>query len=389
MKSSESIKITVVTGSLPTEVNEADVLHINSFVNLLIGISSQIYLISFNFPKDALIHDKINLIAPNILFNKNNMILRIFSFFMMQIKISYEIIRIHKNVNTIIFSVGAVELVIPILISKLLNKQILLMHPGKDVIKTFVSSAYNSNRFGKVYIFIALLLEKLSYFLSDKIIVHTKDFNKYATRLTKHKLVYGSRFYVDSNIFKIQTKLSNRDVLVGYIGKFTDIKGIMKFVESIPLTNNLNKNVNFLICGDGPQKGLIKETIHDLGLNEKVVFKGWIKHDNLSDYLNRIKILVIPSETEVGPQILLEAMACGAIVLSTRVGIADQIIKHGQNGFILENNSPEHIAKNICGILLNNNLSNISQNARNCVMRNYSLDAVSELYKEIISDNNG
>jgi glycosyltransferase involved in cell wall biosynthesis len=380
-------RICVITGPLPEEIRGADIIHVNSLLKLLLQLFPKIYLISLNFPKNELNSDKIDLISFNSSSGSNNMIIRVVLFIIMQIKISYQLIKIRNKIDITFFSIGAVELLLPILTCKLMNKKILLMHPGKDVISTFVNSAYHAKTFGNFYIKSALALEKLSYYLSDQIIVHSYNLKKYAIdKEISKKIVYGSRFYVDVGVFRIRNEINTRRFSIAYIGKFTDIKGIMKYINAMPFVWAADEDVNFLICGDGPQKEIITKTLNKFHFKEQVKIKGWMDHKKLPDCLNQIKILVIPSETEVGPQILLEAMACGTIVLSTRVGIVEHIIKDGVNGFILKDNSPECIAQNITRIIRNPQLNDIAINARKLVKEEYSLRAVSNIYKKIISD---
>lgn len=380
----DNSRLCVVTGPLPQKVNGADIVHITNLLNLLLQIFPKLYLISLNFPKKNLNNNKIKLISSNSPYH-NNMILRIITFILMQIKVSYEIIRIQKKVDVLLFSIGAVELFLPILTSKLFKKKVFVMHPGKGVIPTFVKTEYNNKIFGNFYIQSALALEKLSYSLSDQIIVHNHDLQKYAKNQNIYnKIVYGSRFYIDSDTFNIKTDLTSRRFGVSYIGKFTEIKGVMNFVSAIPIIEHSNKNVEFFVCGDGTQKDIVVNKLNNLDFKEKIQISAWIDHKRLPEYLNKIKILVIPSKTEVGPQILLEAMACGTIVLSTKVGIVEHTIKDGENGFLLENNSPECIAQNILRIINDPHLDEVSRNARRLVEENYSLTVVSKLYKEII-----
>ena len=120
-------------------------------------------------------------------------------------------------------------------------------------------------------------------------------------------------------------------------------------------------------------------------LDGKVKFVGWISHDELPRYLNELKLLVLPSYTEGLPNIMLEAMACGTPVLATLVGAIPDIIKDGETGFIMENNSPECIAQNIIRALNHPNLERIAQNARALVEREFTFEKAVERYEKIVN----
>jgi len=86
-----------------------------------------------------------------------------------------------------------------------------------------------------------------------------------------------------------------------------------------------------------------------------VTFLGWLP--NLEAVIGAILssyIFVMPSKSEGGPRSLLEAMACGMPVISTRVGVAPEVIKEGVNG-IFTTGTPDDMAQKI-RMLLNDEL---------------------------------
>ena len=121
-------------------------------------------------------------------------------------------------------------------------------------------------------------------------------------------------------------------------------------------------------------------------LNDKVKVVGWIPHKNIPKYLNELKLLVVPSYTESGPLIAFETMACGTLVLGSQVGMMSEILRDGKNGFALENNSPESIAKNVLEIFIREDLDEVSWNARKTVEKKLTYDSALKGYKAVFSD---
>ena len=92
----------------------------------------------------------------------------------------------------------------------------------------------------------------------------------------------------------------------------------------------------------------------------------------------------VPFEEGV-PNIVLEAMACGTPVLATPVGGIPDVIKDGDTGFIMEDNSPECIATNTVRALSHPDLEAITAKARALVDEKYAYEVVVENYRKILT----
>jgi glycosyltransferase involved in cell wall biosynthesis len=202
----------------------------------------------------------------------------------------------------------------------------------------------------------------------------------------KHKVfTHGARF-VDTESFKKRRELGERENVIGYVGRLELAKGVIDFVEAIPSVLENNPNVRFLISGSGTLFGLIKDKLEYKRLTSHVVLSDWIPHQRLPDFLNEMKLIVLPSYSEGLPLVMLEAMACGTPVLATPVGNVSDVVKDGITGFIMENNSPECIAGNILRVLNCPTLEEITQNGRNLVHSEFTYQAAVQRYSEIFGD---
>ena len=161
---------------------------------------------------------------------------------------------------------------------------------------------------------------------------------------------------------------------------------MMNFVKAIPEILKERNDLEFLICGGGALFEAIKAELKNNGSCDKVTLTGWIPHEKLSESLNELKLLVLPSYTEGLPNLMLEAMACGTPVLATSVGAIPDVIKDGETGFIMDNNSPECIAKRVISVLECPYLNRIVKNARELVETEYTYEAAVERYRRVLKD---
>ena len=233
--------------------------------------------------------------------------------------------------------------------------------------------------------YIVRVLEEITLALSDYIISEVEDIAHERKRRAKYKrkILPGVRF-VDTALFKVKKEFHQRKNMVGYIGRLSKEKGVMNLIEAIPLILGEDKSVRFLIGGGGVLFGEIKERIKGYG-DDRVIVTDFIPHEKIADYLNELKLLVLPSEEEGLPAIVLEAMACGTPVLATPVGAIPEVIKDGETGFILEDNSAECIGRNVVRVLNYTNLTEVANNTRNLIERKYTYEAAVERYRQILN----
>ncbi len=365
-----------------------------STIQLLEPLAKEIFVITDNFPQGAVASRKIRII--NIGMGRtegahSNILVNTSRFVRVQLKISYHLIKIASRIDVVFVAAGAQTMVLPTLWAKLLRKKIVLLHIGCGASsRKDYRVLYENTLFGTGKYVLPRLVERLEWLnclLSDKIAVFLSHpispmLKKYAS-----KTHFGcSRFYVDVNSMNVERGLDDRENLVGYIGRLIDMKGVMNFVRAIPQVLREFEGLRFLIAGDGVLKSEIENEIKENGLGSRVTLAGWIQHDRLAEYLNKIKLLVIPSYGETGPHLAFEAMACGTPVLATPVGIIPDVIKDEETGFIMEDNSPECIAKNVLRALNYPDLDKIARNARKLIEREYTHAAAVERYRKILAD---
>lgn len=303
---------------------------------------------------------------------------RLKNFLDIQIKISWKLLKLRKQFNKCIFFIGGDLLLIPSLICKLLNKEILLYFAG-SVIETS-----SQNEGTKKYTPFLKLFSYLIQKLATTIIIYSPRLIKEWKLEAYHdKIVISHEHFLDLSNFKINIPVTERN-LIGYVGRFSEEKGVINFLESIPKILKESESSKFLIIGNGLLKEKIETYIHKEGLKDHVNVINWVNHNELPYYLNKLKLLVIPSYTEGLPNIMLESMACGTPVLATTVGAIPDVLKEQETGFIMEKNSPSCIAKNVIKVLRYKRIERISSNALKVIEERFTREKVVDHWKKIL-----
>ncbi len=143
---------------------------------------------------------------------------------------------------------------------------------------------------------------------------------------------------VDSNFFKPHYKKEHSDsVTILYSGRLTLQKNICWFILIFNrLKNKINRKVKFIIVGDGFEKKKLIKLVKELSLDSSVCFYPWCNRDEMLLWYQQSDIYVLPSLDEGMPNSITEAMACGLAVVATRVSGTEELINHGDDGFLAE-----------------------------------------------------
>ena len=280
------------------------------------------------------------------------------------------------------------------LLAHLLGKKVILFKGGFtiDELSTLIQSINcpSNSESPKATIFrtIARLIRRVSYAAFDKIVLVSSNLNKdpdlqkLEKKLEVARFFPGPHFYQD---FHVKKKLEERDTIVGYIGRLERIKGINEFVKAIPIVVSQRKDIQFVIIGDGELRTEIRLQLSEY-TDKNVNIIGNVSRSEIPEYLNNLKLVILPSFYEGLPTILLEAMACGTPVLATDVGAVPDLVINEKTGFLLKSNSPECIANSILRVLEDPKIYDISKNARVYVVQNYDYASTISSWKDIFAN---
>ncbi len=151
----------------------------------------------------------------------------------------------------------------------------------------------------------------------------------------KDKIIYMPAFYIDLDIFHPRDEEKKYDIV--FAARLEKNKGIFELLKAISSVKVFNPKIRLLIIGSGPLKNELTKYVEQNGLVENVFFSGWLStFDDVARAYSSARIFVNPSYNEGGPRVVLEAMACGLPVITTRVGLMPDIIQDGLNGLFVD-----------------------------------------------------
>jgi len=128
---------------------------------------------------------------------------------------------------------------------------------------------------------------------------------------------------------------------------------------------SLRKSLLVIIGGTGPMTPQLKKMASSLGLNDVIIFTGWIPEDIVHLYYLASDIYVLPSSSESAPISLLEACVYGLPVITTRVGDYAVMMKNLHHAIVIPPNNVDKLAEALLMLVQDEQLRRkLSRNAR-------------------------
>jgi N-acetyl-alpha-D-glucosaminyl L-malate synthase BshA len=140
---------------------------------------------------------------------------------------------------------------------------------------------------------------------------------------------------INNKIFREKYGISKNEVLIIFVGYLDTFKGVFELINAFCRITKKYQNVKLLIVGGGPKREELGIKVSDLGLSKFIIFTGKVSQEMIQEYYQMADIFVLPSHTEGLPLVVVEAMSCGLPVVVSNVGGSPEIVKNGENGFLV------------------------------------------------------
>lgn len=232
---------------------------------------------------------------------------------------------------------------------------------------------------------------------SDKVLSTSHVMAK-ETALYVSKEIIVTPFGIDLELFKTKKMKENTflpfdasDIVIGSAKPLEKIYGIDDLIKAFALLLEKfpQQPLKLCIAGDGQEEGSLKALSKDLGIADKVLFIGKIKHQDMPKLLHSIDIFSALSIEESFGVAVIEASACAKpVVVSNAAGLME-VVEHKKTGIIVNKHDPISAAKALESLVLDPILrENLGKAGRERVERLYdwkqNLIQMNEIYKNTL-----
>jgi len=194
---------------------------------------------------------------------------------------------------------------------------------------------------------------------------------------------------LSKNEAKEKLSLDLNKMYLLYVGRLLKSKGLKYLLLGLKYALKKLPNLKLILIGEGPYEDELKIISRALGIEENVLFKGYIPNEELPIYYNAADIFVFPSLGESWGIAPLEALSCKTPVVSTSVGCIPQVAKRVRGITIIPKQNSLAIKEAIIKVL--DQLDYIRNEIRLEMLKKYSWDSIIEetikIYMKILQDN--
>jgi glycogen(starch) synthase len=166
----------------------------------------------------------------------------------------------------------------------------------------------------------------------------------------------------------------NRKIVL-FVGNLVPDKGLDYLLEGFIEARKQNEDLTLVVCGTGPLRKSLEQTILNFELRDVVFLAGYVSRDELPSYYLASDICVFPSVYEPFGLVMLEAMSMRKPVISTTVGGVPEIVKSGVTGILVPPRDAHALGKAILDLASNPGFAdNIAENGYQLVRRSFAVD---------------
>ncbi len=174
------------------------------------------------------------------------------------------------------------------------------------------------------------------------------------------------------------------EVRMLFVSRLIRRKGLQFLIDAIPqVVKEAKYPFTIKVVGDGPDKDGFVAQAEELGVGRYFRFVGYVDHGKLPEYYLDADVFILPSLAEGMPNVVLEAIGSGLPVVATRVAGSEDLVRDGDNGFLVEPRDVNALAQALIALINQRGLREKMGLRSKHIARGYSWEFVAEAYARL------
>jgi glycosyltransferase involved in cell wall biosynthesis len=158
---------------------------------------------------------------------------------------------------------------------------------------------------------------------------------------------------LDLEVARRELDINQQTKVVLSLCRLEKWKGVDRVIEAVPAVVSRNKDVQFIIAGDGAERKGLEKKVADLKVSEWVRFLGNVDREKVKKLMNLADIFVTLQDISNLSNVFLEAFVAGRCIVTLDDGSTDGLIIDGFSGFFVDDNRPKNLAECLLKLLGN------------------------------------
>ncbi|HTL90560.1 MAG TPA: glycosyltransferase [Leptolyngbya sp.] len=197
-------------------------------------------------------------------------------------------------------------------------------------------------------------------------------------------------YYPRSTQLKSQLGLPDNEVLIGYVGRVVEQKGLKTLLLALDQIRDLPWRL--VVIGTGEFESEFNAIANQLNVSDRITQLGFVPFTETPNYLSMLDVLVLPSETrdnwkEQFGRVIIEAMACATPVVGSDSGEIPHLINATKGGLIFPEADAIALSQQLKTLILDPDLrTQLAHTGRHNVMNNYTNSLLAQRFADTIKN---
>ena len=157
----------------------------------------------------------------------------------------------------------------------------------------------------------------------------------------------------------------------------------MIFIKAFAKVSERFPDWKLVIFGEGPEREALELIVERLKVKDKVSLPG--RSENIIDELKKSKVFCLSSIYEGMSNALVEAICVGLPIVTTKVSGTEELIKDGENGFIVNVGDKEAMAKALVKIIEDENLQNLFTEKNKAQAIKFETNTIVDQWEDLVN----